>query len=583
MPPRATWKSGSKPLERLVRTMASSRDDLQQSRELRRQAVQQYLGAHCFAGAADDRVPVNLIELEVNILTRLLIPERPHVLVTTRRRDLRPTAADFELAVNEMFIEVDFEQVVRRAVAEAWFGMGIVKHGLCGEEHELVQTGQLEVQRPFVDLVDLDDWVHDTRAREFGRIAFAGDLVPLDWEYVQDSKLYKETDGLAPDDQEEIGEKGEEPTRKSTRAETGDSRRLRDTLSCWHIYIPADRVTLVIPQRQSTRIIRRIDYVGPAQGPYEYLLFGEAPGAAMAFPPAASAMDLHELNNSLFRKAWRQADRQKKITLFEAGSEEDAERLRYAEDGSYQQVNDAARIEERTSGGADPQTIGMWLYAMNLHNRMRGNLDALGGLQTQSETARQDIMLKTSAAQRPRDMRARVLAFVRKVAGALAWYEWTEPLRERTLLKRIRGTQVAVPVLWAPETRRGHFIDFNFNICPYSLQSREPTEQFAVLMQFIQQILPLLPLAQAQGVSLDVAGLIRLGARYAGLSEIDEVLRVATAQAAASEPVKPDHTVREHVRVNRTGTAAGIEQLTAARELVGLGRSTGQTAGTGAA
>lgn len=556
-------------LKRLTRAMEQARRDLEPFRTNRRDFIKQFVGRHYSDSGTSEKVPVNLLELEVSILTRLLAARQPQVLVTTVPAELKSMARNYELALDDAMIELDFAELMNSAVLEACFSAGIIKFGIAQGGEVQVMNDWIPIGEVFMDMVDLDDWVHDTDAKTFKRIQFCGDRAWLDWEWVQESGLYKNLDGLTPAGKQIWDEQGEERADAIDQEDTSRDATYKEQIAIWSMYLPEDNLVVGIPEQNPTRIILEHPWDGPIGGPYRMLSLSRVPGAIMPLSPAALTLDLHELANALFRKVARQAERQKKFGVYNPSGVEDAERLKNVIDGQMIRMDNPENVQEKSVGGADPQTHAMYLTAKETHNWIRGNLDALGGLGPQSETATQDQMLMAAAGKRPDDMQERVTDFARELVRALAWYEWTEPVRSRVLEKPIAGTDMKILTRWSAETRRGEFLHYNFEIQPYSMQPRTPASQLQTLsIVFREFIAPYVGALAEQRITPNFEKILSLIARFTNWSELEEILNFSRPTERQTEGPRGDaqprmapHTVRENVRVNRSGTTrAGKDQ-----------------------
>ena len=88
---------------RLKTSLEASYKKLKPFRENNIEAVRQYVGSHYSNDGADDKVPINLLELAINIYIRQLAARAPNVLVTTPysgrmpgTMNLKPYAANLE-------------------------------------------------------------------------------------------------------------------------------------------------------------------------------------------------------------------------------------------------------------------------------------------------------------------------------------------------------------------------------------------------------------------------------------------------------------------------------------------------------
>ena len=170
-------------LGRLQSSMEYSRKKLEPFRKNQLQAVQQLVGYHYSGiGGAEDKVPINFIELALNIYVQHLAASRPQFLVTTDSKELKPIALKLGLDINWLLKELKFEEVIQSAVTQAIFSIGIVKTGLHNTLNVQLDGQWYPLGEPFASDVSLDNWVHDMVAVKWGQIQYCGDryTVPMD-------------------------------------------------------------------------------------------------------------------------------------------------------------------------------------------------------------------------------------------------------------------------------------------------------------------------------------------------------------------------------------------------------------------
>ncbi len=190
-----------------------------------------------------------------------------------------------------------------------------------------------------------------------------------------------------------------------------------------------------------------------------------------------------------------------------------------------------------------------------------GNIDSLGGLSPMTETVGQDKLLGEAAGAQLRGMVSSITAVVRKIFQAIAWYEWNDPVRQRTIEKPIPDTDLKIPIRWGKRGRGGNFSDFDFDIDVYSLQDNSPGLKLQKLGAVMQQyVLPLAPMIQQQGGSIDAQSILELVAKYADLPELSGIvqfLQSGEGTAQSESPEMPQNTTRMYERVNRPGATNG--------------------------
>ncbi len=147
-------KVGNVDISRLKSAVSHSRRRLEPYRVRRLAALREYVGRNYSDQGSADRVPVNFIELAINIYSRQLASRRPAMTISTRQRELRIFAKEFELAVNHLLGEMNFEQTLRQATVDALFVNGIVKVGV-SEPSQPIRGFLTRSGQPYAECVGL--------------------------------------------------------------------------------------------------------------------------------------------------------------------------------------------------------------------------------------------------------------------------------------------------------------------------------------------------------------------------------------------------------------------------------------------
>mgnify|MGYP000429109082 CR=1 FL=1 len=162
------------------------------------------------------------------------------------------------------------------------------------------------------------------------------------------------------------------------------------------------------------------------------------------------------------------------------------------------------------------------------------------------------------------------------VAGAvrdLAFYTWNSQQR-RVVVRKFKGMDFTSE--FSPDTQQGDFNDYGLDIEPYSMRSRSPAEKLQILDGVMQRyVMPLLPMAQQQGIGIDVSKLLTMVADLADFDELNDILirtepMVAAQQADPS--TKPDITTRTYRRENIPGAGSAQKQQQIAAAMAGVGQ-----------
>lgn len=99
-------------------------------REERVRNLKTFLGRHYNGEATSERIPVNMLEMAVQIYRRNLVTANPSVRIRTEKRSLRPVARKFQLAMAKVMKEMDFQNSMNTVVFDALFGLGVAKIGI---------------------------------------------------------------------------------------------------------------------------------------------------------------------------------------------------------------------------------------------------------------------------------------------------------------------------------------------------------------------------------------------------------------------------------------------------------------------
>ena len=580
-------------LKRLRTAIEYSRRRLQPFREQRYETLRQYVGYHYSDDGAADRVPVNMLELAINIYTQQMAARSPKALVHTQFKPLKPLAANFELALNQLLSEIRFGDTIRLAVIDALVGVGIIKTGLERKASVEIDGFLHDVGQPFADVISLDNWVHDTTATKLEKCQFMGDRYRLPLEMVKQSPAFSNTDNLKATIKTSYNEQGDTKAESLSGGTQVDPDEYADHVELWDIWLPAENLLITIPAEGEGKPLRVIEWDGPENGPYHMLSFSPVPGNIMPLAPSALWMDLHDLANRMFRKLGRQAERQKTVLGIQSGAEDDGDRIIKTNDGEALRMDNPDRAREYRFGGIDQPSLAFLLQVKDLFAYLGGNLDSLGGLSPMADTLGQDQLLAQNASKRVADMQDRVIEFTKDVIKSLGFYLWNDPLIELPLTKRVPGfDSLSVPVTFGPDAKEGDFLDYNISIETYSMQHRSPQMKLQALTQvFGQFIVPFAPMLAEQGIGIKFESLLKTISKYANVEELNDILEFTQLspefdrQMVGNPPQKMGTTKHISERVNRPGATrhgkdAALSQLLMGgdvqpAEKAAIGRPTG--------
>lgn len=552
----------------LFSAITHSMKQLKPFRQNRLEMLKLYTGGNY--GQSNDKVPMNLTELTVNVYLQRLA-NSPQINCTTPYFALKNRAGLLALALNHLFSEIDMTDTLEVAVMEALISIGIVKTGIDLTTEVELNGFMHDSGQPFCDPVGLDDWCHDMTAIRYDQGQFFMNRYKVPYELAMDSNLFKKKDKLIEPGDDEYEDRDSNLSQGET---TGREQEFSKTIELWDIWVPMENVILTVQGTSKHNefggpILRAFDWAGPEHGPYRTLSFNRVPNNIMPLPPASVWRDMAQLANDIFMKVSRQANRQKTITGVRKSGQDDGDRVVKASDGEMIALDDPRNVQEYTFGGAKQETMAFLVYIRDLFSYMQGNLDALGGLSPQADTLGQEQILSSSASARIQKMRGKVEDFTTAVARDLGFYLWTDPAYRLPLVRKTPIEGFEATVEWGPEHREGDYFDYNIKVEPYSMQRKTPEERLAFIDKYLQQVvLPMLPIVgPQQGVSINMEQLNRIYAKYGHMPELEDIISFTNPQLPMQQPVQPGGgkapvTTRNYVRHNRPGaTRQGHDQV----------------------
>lgn len=564
-------------VSRLLESVSYSRLRMQPFREQRMASVRAFVGSNYGEMGSSDKIPLNLMQMAVNIYRRQVAARAPQALIVSRDPNLAATASTFELSLNWLIKEIDLESSIARWVTDAMFSVGIMKVGIAPGNAAEIDGFTHDSGLPFADVVDFDDFVFDMNAKAWDLCQYVGNRYTLPYEAAMDLKIFGD-EQLTPTIMTDYNEQGDERVKiLQTGGAWNPQRTYKDLVELWDLWLPYDNLMVTVQCVDNSgiasgKVVRVVEWDGPEYGPFHILSFGDVPGNIMPLPPAQAMLDLHDAANRVFRKIVRQADRQKTVTLVQSGAEEDGRRLIEANDGDTIRVDNPQASREARYGGPDNASIAFLIQLKDLFVYLGGNLDALGGLGRQANTVGQESLIQRSANMLIADMQDRTTTAVKKVMESLADYMWHDPITVPKVIKKVANTDFSIPVEFSQDMREGDFLDYMIEIAPYSMQSRTPSERMQTLSQMMTNfVIPMAPQLQQRGVGVNMEEFMKIMGQYSNLPELERILEKIPQQeqqqmqenagGSSERPLQSPVTSRTTVRENVSGaTRAGADQ-----------------------
>lgn len=510
-------------------------------RQARHRMLQHY-AAGWYSNQPAFSQPLNLIDRGVQIIGPYLVSRNPKVMVQPKRNlTLNASfARTLELALEHLFKEIKLaSHTLRPAVINSLFSMGIVKTGTWGAYKVKVFDRLHEVGMPYADNVDFEDYFTDVLARHREEAFFEGNYYLLPAEYVRDSGLYKHTDRLCEQAPLQEATRPEGIAKEGIAWQGDETQTLTKMVRLMDVWIPEENVVLTLPpEGQGDKILRRVTHDGPTEGPYDLLGYRWFPNSVVPIPPVFTWLNLNQKINRLVSRMSSQAERHKKILLYETSSAHDIQQAIETHDGMSAGVKNTDSVKEIEMGGFSPENFPFLQWLENQYSITGGNLYVIGGRETQADTLGQEQILQSNASKQLEDMVQQVHEFTKSVMEKLLWNLWTNPFIQVPVIKRLG--ELEIEVLYSQEAQEGDFWDYSVDLEPYSMSSMSPSMRYQQILQLISQlVLPTAQIAAAQGASLNVTELVQEAARYLDIRNLERWWNTTMPMTTALNPYQP--------------------------------------------
>lgn len=550
---------------RLFRALDWSYRKLEPFRTLTTNLVQEYVGTGYGNPSRRPRYEtlLNLMNQTVDAYTMSLVANRPRVMVSTKKPQLRYFARQFETAVNNLIEEIKIEYTLRQAVLDAFFCVGIVKVQMADSAPVQLDTDLWsDPGMPFAANVSIENWVHDMAATKYSRIQYAGDWYRIPWSDLQGPMFIQENVRDIPANSKHRFGEGE--TQRLSQLATGeevDPDELEPMVDLLDVWVPRDKKIYTFPidpQRPfggGQKPVAVLDWNGPEFGPYHLLSFNDVPENILPTSPAQHLSGLSRIINNIARKQSRKAHGQKEVYTVPPGDQKDGDKVRGASDQEFVVVADPKEIGTIKTGGVDAALQAYMQSLVQVYDRMAGNLPAMLGLSSQAPTLGQEQLLQSAVSKKEAMMQYRVLDFARGLIRDLGFMLWTDQAKTIPATLEIPGLDEYQPVdaTWTPEDREGDFFDYNFAIDIFSMPYQSPAQKFQALIGLVTQVFaPAGPMLMAQGGQINFQKIAEVAAEYLNIPVVSEVIEFSAPimQQGADEPDMPPATTRSYVRRN---------------------------------
>jgi len=548
---------------RFATAVQRSYQTLENYRELNRKLVAAYAGTHYNDSSNDPNRYVNLIQQAVEAYQMNLAASRPRVMVSSYILRYRAFARFFEHAMNQLIGEIGLEETLSQWVQDAFFCVGIVKT-------HLANAGMIEIEadrwmdpgRPFASNIALDDFVYDVKANKWSEVRYAGDMYSLSYE----NALEVFGDKIKPFNPRARATDDADRVDTMSRGTDTDRDEYQDMIDLADIWLPEEGVikTFVVHSRRQFQIhygepIAVEEWTGNEHGPYHLLGLGDVSENIMPSSPASNLQMLDTLVNDMWRKASKQARRQKTVTTYTNAGAGAAKKVRLADDGDMINVTDPSDVNVMQFGGVDAGSYSFLIGAQESFDRMAGNLSAMAGLGAQTGTVGQDQMINNAVSSKMDTMRNKVVAATNRLIKALGVMLWQDEFMEMSLQIPIEGTDIVPSDMWRPGDREGKFLDYNFEVDVFSMAYQSPGKKLEAINSVVQNVfIPMMPFLQQQGGAIDMFELAKTYSKLMNLPELNHIIQfqgipasdMMSQKPVAEIPRKAPTSTRNYVRTN---------------------------------
>lgn len=521
-----------------------SQKQLQPFREELASALKAYTGPHYGQQSTDDR-PINMLQLSVESLLQQLSSRAPQVLCFSHKPDLKSSAIELELAMNQALKKMKFEQEHRLWVLSAIFLVGIMEVGLDIVDSPEIDGEPLPMTEIFCEAIMFDDFIFDTTATKWDprQVSFWGHkyLISLA-EAKKDPKFNKEAREQLKAVEKHSSKDGMSKISKPDG--NGHGEPFTEMCEIWQIFVPEENEVVTFSVDGGDMPLRTVQWHGPKHGPYHMIGFNPVLNNIMPLAPVANWIDIDDLENKLYTKLGNQASRQKTIGITDLQGVTDGQNIIKTSDGDVIAVGNPNAFKEASFGGVNQQTLGFAINVRAQADFVMGNLSAQMGLGASAGTLGQEQMIKQAANIRIGSMQGVLLTATQGILQDIAFYLHYHPTQEFDLTREITGTDMKLPIKWPRrdngfgeevDVRQGEYDEYAISISPYSMTDVSPGQRAQLLRNiWATDILPAVQL----GIQPDVYAYLEKLAKLYDLPELRELVPMIQEAQPPQERVR---------------------------------------------
>lgn len=486
---------------RLSESVAEGFERVKRFRLARASHIQAYVGDYFAreAGVTGDQ-PLNLVFLAIRSLVPNVVQKNGINKVLTPILAQQDYAEKIGLALDELHRKTKRARLLRAAVVDMCFGLTTAKTGLAPSD-KLLAVGDIRIDpgQLYTDRISLDDFVCDPQCLSFDRAAFLGHRIRIERNKLLDA------DGWNKDLVRKLPRAGAKAKDSIAADLSKDDTQSTSTLdfqdyvNVIELWVPEAESICYLPDPEeagASDFLKIEEYYGPPAGPYTFgSLTQPVPDNPFPIAPVGVWRDLSDMACALFKKAMKQADRQKNVTLYQPSEADVAEAIHDAKDGEWIASQNPDGVQVKSYEGPSAETVQMTQSIYGWFNLVAGNPDLMSGASVNSDRATGQQILQQNASVSVGDMRDMTYEFAAEISNKEAWYLHNDDLMFQPgqpgipLIKRLSNGGQRQEFL-TPTDRTGEFDTLGFTIVKRSMTVIDPQTRTQLLQNFAANIMP---------------------------------------------------------------------------------------------
>ncbi len=492
--------------ERVSKAALQGMQRMKHHQKNRAMFIKAYVGQYFYkAHGVTGKMPINLVYNAIRSIVPQYIMRNPVTAISSDITDYDDYAFLLGKALDQNNRRTKKKDTLRYGLVDSFFSMAIFKTAIAdsGFIHSYGDK-RLDNGVVFTDNVSLDDLVPDPDCKSFNQAAFIGDRVRVPRQVLLDDAdfdhdlVMKIPRSSHPDAMDKVAN-------LTKRGLTDNEiKQLEDHVDIIYLYVPDADAVLVIPDPNLAVFPDYLsvqDYYGPKDGPYTFLSLSQpVPDNPFSVAPVGIWYDLNEMANVMMVKTMQQAERQKDVLLYDAGSSDEIEDLRESEDGDAI-AGDPSTAKVMSYGGQNNKSDEFVGTLRTWFNYMSGNPDQMAGLSQNAKTATQSQILASNASVNLEDGQGMVYDAASMISEKEAWFMHRDPFIQIPIPHRVAGGD-KVQLILTPEQRRGEPEDFIFKVKAKSMQVKNPELLAKQILEFATTVVP--GIMQAAAVALQM-------------------------------------------------------------------------------